>query len=86
MILKLRFYPSTVADPGFPRGGGANPKRGEAPTYYLVIFSRKLHENEEILVRGGVRASLRPPLDPPLKYKKYLFQRKWKGAVSILVS
>ena len=27
-----------VADPGFPRGGGANPKGG-APTYYLANFS-----------------------------------------------
>ena len=54
----------SVADPGFPRGGGANPKGG-VPTYYLVNFSRKLHENEEILGRGGVHPS-RPPLDPPL--------------------
>ena len=53
-----------VADPGFPWGGGANPQRG-APTYYLANFSRKLHENEEILGRGGARPS-RPPLDPPL--------------------
>ena len=52
--------PATVADPGFPRGGGANHKGG-APTYYLAKFSRKLHENEEILgQRGG--ASLAPPL------------------------
>ena len=51
---------STAADPGFPRGGGASPKGG-APTHYLANFSRKLHENEEILgQRGG--ASLMPPL------------------------
>ena len=54
----------SVADPGFPRGGSANPKGG-VPTYYLANFSRKLHENEEILGRGGARPS-RPPLDPPL--------------------
>ena len=53
-------YSLSVADPGFPRGGGTNPKGG-APTYYLANFSRKLHENEEILGRGG-RASLVPPL------------------------
>ena len=54
-----------VADPGFPRGGGANPKGG-APTYYLDIFSWKLHENEEILgQRGGrvPRAPLRSATD-----------------------
>ena len=30
---------SSVADPGFPKGGGANP-RG-APTYYLANFFPK---------------------------------------------
>ena len=32
------FISRAVADPGFPRGGGANP-RGGASTYYLVNFS-----------------------------------------------
>ena len=56
----MNTMPTPVADPGFPRGGGTNPKGGGAPTYYLAIFSRKLHENEEILGRGG--ASLAPLL------------------------
>ena len=47
---------SPVADPGFPRGG--------APTYDFVKFSQKLHEIERIWTGG--RASLAPPLDPPL--------------------
>ena len=56
-----------VADPGFLRGGGANPKGGGAPTYYLANFCRKLHENEEILdQRGG--ASLAPPLRSATAY------------------
>ena len=59
-----------MADPGFPRGGGANPKGG-APIYYLANFSRKLHENEEILSRGRARPS-RPPLDPPLSASSLL--------------
>ena len=50
-----------VADPGFPKGGGANPKGG-SPTYYLANFCRKLHENEEILgQRGGARVPRAPP-------------------------
>ena len=57
-----------MADPGFPRGGGANPKGG-APTYYLANFPQKLHENEEIL--GGGCASLAPPLDPPLNFDTF---------------
>ena len=36
------------------------PEEG-APTYYLANFSRKLHENEEILSRGG-HVSLAPSL------------------------
>ena len=36
--------------------------RGGAPTYYLVNFSRKLHENKEILGPRGGRASPAPPL------------------------
>ena len=47
-----------MADPGFPRGGGTNPKAG-AQTYYLTNFSQKLHENEEVWGRGG-HASLAP--------------------------
>ena len=54
-----------VADPGFPRGGGANHKGGGRQPIIWPIFSQKLHENEEILGRGGARPS-RPPLDPPL--------------------
>ena len=42
------------ADPGFPVGGGANPRRGEGvPTYDVVKFSKKLHEIEKKLGRGG---------------------------------
>ena len=40
-VMEIRFctiIQKAVADPGFPRGGGANPKGG-APTYYLANFS-----------------------------------------------
>ena len=49
----------------FPDGGAPTPEGG-APTYYLTNFSQKLHENEENLTQRGGRASLRPPLDPPM--------------------
>ena len=58
----------SVADPGFPRGGGTNSPRGGgggAPTYHFAKFSQKLHEIERIWARGGARPS-RPPLDPPV--------------------
>ena len=45
----------------FPEEGALTPKEG-VPTYYLANFSRKLHENEEILGQRGRRASLAPPL------------------------
>ena len=55
-----------VADPGFPRGGGANSPGGGAPTYDFAKISQKPHEIERIWTpRGGARP-LRPPLDPPL--------------------
>ena len=49
-----------VADPGFPTGGGANPKGGGAPTYYFANFSQKLHENEEILGQRGAHIPCAP--------------------------
>ena len=49
----------------FPEEGALTPK-GAAPTYYLPSFSRKLHENEEILGQRGGACPSRPPLDPPL--------------------
>ena len=50
-----------VADPGFPRGGGA-------PTYYFAIFSQKLHEIEKNWAGGVPHA----PRDPPLRPIKFL--------------
>ena len=47
----------TVADPGFPRGGGANSPG--APTYDFAKISQKLYEIERILTLGG--RPLRPP-------------------------
>ena len=48
-----------VADPGFPRGGGAN-SRG-APTFDFAKFSQKVHEIERIWTPGGAC-----PLCPPI--------------------
>ena len=65
-ILRLQL---TGADPGFPVGGGADP-RGGAPTYDFVKFSKKLHEIEKNLGRRGGRAPGAPPLNPPLVESK----------------
>ena len=43
----------SVADPGFPRGGGANYPGGGAPTYDFAKFSQKLHEIERIWTARG---------------------------------
>ena len=45
-----------MADPEFPRGGGANSPGG-APTYDFAKFSQKLHEIEIIWAPGGGGAS-----------------------------
>ena len=40
-LLMFEIY-SSGADPGFPVGGGANPRRGEGvPTYDVVKVSKK---------------------------------------------
>ena len=63
-IVVLLHY--SVADPGFPRGGGANSPGGGAPTYDFAKFSQKLHEIERIWTpRGGARPKFYY-VDPPL--------------------
>ena len=72
LVQFLHYRSHAVADPGFPRGGGANSP-GE-PTYDFAIFSQKLHEIERIWARGGRRgASPAPPLDPPLTWEGNVF-------------
>ena len=62
-----------MADPGFPRGGGANSPGG-APTYDFALFSQKLHKIERIWApRGRIPCS---PLDPPL-IKNTLLNPAW---------
>ena len=50
----INILSSAVADPGFPRGGGANSPGG-VPTYDFAKFSQKLHEIERIWTPRGAR-------------------------------
>ena len=51
----------SVADPGFPWGGGANSPGG-ASTYKFAKFSQKLHEIERIWIpRGSTHPSCPTP-------------------------
>ena len=52
-----------VADPGFPRGGGANSPGGRQHTI-LPKFLKNCMKLKEFGPRGA--RPLRPPLDPPL--------------------
>ena len=54
-----------MADPGIPRGGGANTP-GEATKYEFAIFSQKLHEIERIWAPREGAGIPHAPLDPPL--------------------
>ena len=65
-----------VADPGFLRGGGVNPKVG-TPSYYLVKFPENCikMKNERIRTQTG-RASLAPP-PPPLRSANTLALTQW---------
>ena len=54
--IKLMQWLIPVADPGFPRRGGANSPGGGlgvAPTYDFAKISQKLHEIEIIWTPGG---------------------------------
>ena len=51
----------------FPEEGAPTPQGG-APTYDFAKFSQKLHEIERIWAPRGGRASLAPPLDPPMRW------------------
>ena len=57
-FFRTQYKTFTVADPGFPRGGGANPLG--APAYDLSKISQKLHENERIWTGGGEACPSRP--------------------------
>ena len=57
-----------MADPGFPRGGGANSQGGGANLLFGQKFPQNCMEMKEFGPRGG-GASLAtppPPLDPPM--------------------
>ena len=53
-----------VADPGFPRGGSANPQDGGANLLFGQKFPKKYMKMKRIRTQRG--ASLAPPLDPPM--------------------
>ena len=60
----IAFRHNSVADPGFSRGGAWTLQGGREH----AKFSRKLHEIERIWTPRGGRASLTPPLDPPMQF------------------
>ena len=56
----------TVADPGFPRGGGANCQRGGANLLFWSIFPENCMNMKEFGPRGGGVHPWHLPLDPPM--------------------
>ena len=64
-----------VADPGFSRGGAWTLQGGREH----AKFSRKLHEIERIWTPRGGRASLTPPLDPPMQSNRICVARRAPG-------
>ena len=50
-VLYYKFRPTQWRIQDFPEKGALTSKG--APAYYLANFSRKLHENEEILGHGA---------------------------------
>ena len=56
-----------MADPGFPRGGGANSPGGGTNIRFCQIFPKTAWNWKNLGPRGGGRTSLVPPLDLPLR-------------------
>ena len=54
-----------MTDPGFPRGGGANRKAGDANLLFCPNFPQNSMEMKKLEPVGG-GASLASPLDPPM--------------------
>ena len=74
----------TVADPGFPRGEGANQNeptpKVDVKSYYLANFSQKLHKIEKIWTPRWGRPSLAPsPLDPQMQKEMHKLLRQQRG-------
>ena len=66
----------SVADPGFPRGGGANSLGGGGRQHTILPTSHKNCMKLKEFGPPGGHASLVPPLDPPLPITLKLFCRK----------
>ena len=65
----------SVADPGFPVGGGRGPHRRGCGLPRQLRFENFVCQNERIGTLGGGRAPGRAPLDPPMHLDKKLIRR-----------
>ena len=68
----------SVADPGFPVGGGADPLGGHQPPTH-TLFGEMYAKTKEIDPVGGCACRRRPPppLDPPMYIVSTL--ARWEG-------
>ena len=64
------FYPTAVADPGFPQGGGANSPGGHQHTI-LPNFSKNCMKLKEFGPQGGAHPKFYY-VDPPLNWKLFV--------------
>ena len=64
-ITGLSLYMFAVADPGFPRRGGANPRGGGANILFDQFFPKTAWKWRKFDPEGGARVPA-PPLDPPM--------------------
>ena len=75
-----------MADPGFPRGGGANPKGGGRQPIIWPIFPKNCMKMKKFWARGG-GASLAPPLRSSTANVKYFLinEEHFFGSVNFAI-
>ena len=66
-VVKFFFLKISVADPGFPVGGGVHPLGGHGPLM-RALFSENVCETERIGSHRGWRAPGTPPLRSANEY------------------
>ena len=57
---------SSVVDPGFPVGRGADPLGGAPTSDVYTFWQKRMQKRKKLILLGGGCMPAMPPLDPPM--------------------